>query len=38
LEIDPRQRRFALYSYEQGLSRRQWKPEKLLVPIDSVDL
>jgi 4,5-dihydroxyphthalate decarboxylase len=25
--------RFALYSYEQGLSRRQWKPEELFVPI-----
>ena len=27
--------RFALYSYEQGLSRRQWKPEELFVPINS---
>jgi 4,5-dihydroxyphthalate decarboxylase len=26
--------RFALYSYEQGLSRRQWKPEELFLPID----
>jgi hypothetical protein len=26
--------RFALYSYEQGLTRRQLKPEELFVPID----
>ncbi len=26
--------RFALYSYEQGLSRRQWTPEELFLPID----
>jgi 4,5-dihydroxyphthalate decarboxylase len=26
--------RFALYSYEQGLSRRQWKPEELFVPVN----
>ena len=25
--------RFALYSYEQGLSRRHWQPEDLFVPI-----
>jgi 4,5-dihydroxyphthalate decarboxylase len=25
--------RFALYSYEQGLSRRHWQPEELFVPI-----
>jgi 4,5-dihydroxyphthalate decarboxylase len=29
--------RFALYSYEQGLSRRQWKPEELFVPINEND-
>ena len=28
--------RFALYSYEQGLSRRQWKPEELFVSISDV--
>jgi len=27
--------RFALYSYEQGLSRRQWRPDELFVPINS---
>jgi 4,5-dihydroxyphthalate decarboxylase len=26
--------RFALYSYEQGLSRRQWRPDELFVAID----
>ncbi len=29
--------RFALYSYEQGLSRRQWTPEELFVPINGGD-
>ncbi len=29
--------RFALYSYEQGLSRRQWQPEELFVPINASD-
>ena len=29
--------RFALYSYEQGLSRRRWTPEELFVPINSDD-
>lgn len=28
--------RFTLYSYEQGLSRRQWKPEELFVPIGDI--
>jgi len=28
--------RFALYSHEQGLSRRQWTPEELFVPISDV--
>ena len=28
--------RFALYSYEQGLSRRQWTAEELFVPISGV--
>ncbi len=28
---------FALYSYEQGLSRRQWTPEELFVPINDND-
>jgi 4,5-dihydroxyphthalate decarboxylase len=28
--------RFALYSYEQGLSRRQWQPEELFVAINDV--
>jgi 4,5-dihydroxyphthalate decarboxylase len=27
--------RFALYSYEQGLSRRQWQPEELFVTINN---
>lgn len=35
LEVDPHQGRHALYSYEQGLSRRQWTPEELFVPIDA---
>jgi 4,5-dihydroxyphthalate decarboxylase len=26
--------RFALYSYEQGLSRRQWRPEELFLPMN----
>jgi 4,5-dihydroxyphthalate decarboxylase len=26
--------RFALYSYQQGLSRRQWSSEELFLPID----
>jgi 4,5-dihydroxyphthalate decarboxylase len=29
--------RFALYSYEQGLSRRQWTPEELFVSINGGD-
>ena len=29
--------RFALYSYEQGLSRRQWKPEELFMPINGTE-
>jgi 4,5-dihydroxyphthalate decarboxylase len=29
--------RFALYSCEQGLSRRQWTPEELFVPINGDD-
>ena len=29
--------RFALYSFEQGLSRRQWTPEELFLPIDGGD-
>jgi hypothetical protein len=28
--------RFALYSCEQGLSRRQWKPEDLFVAISDM--
>ena len=28
--------RFALYSHQQGLSRRQWMPEELFVPISGV--
>jgi len=28
--------RFSLYSHEQGLSRRQWTPEELFVPISDV--
>jgi len=28
--------RFALYSYEQGLSRRQWTAEELFVPIGAL--
>ena len=28
--------RFALYSHEQGLSRRQWTAEELFVPISNV--
>jgi 4,5-dihydroxyphthalate decarboxylase len=29
--------RFALYSYEQGLSRRKWQPEELFVAINGTD-
>jgi len=38
--LDPNRKniqRFALYSYEQGLSRRQWQPEDLFVPINDDD-
>jgi 4,5-dihydroxyphthalate decarboxylase len=30
--------RFAFYSHEQGLSRRQWSPEDLFVPIDDATI
>jgi 4,5-dihydroxyphthalate decarboxylase len=30
--------RFALYSYEQGLSRRKWNPEELFVPIREITI
>jgi 4,5-dihydroxyphthalate decarboxylase len=38
--LDPNRKnieRFATYSYEQGLSRRQWTPEELFVPINGHD-
>ncbi len=30
--------RFALYSHEQGLSRRQWQAEELFIPLNESDL
>jgi 4,5-dihydroxyphthalate decarboxylase len=30
--------RFALYSYEQGLSRRLWQPEELFMPLEDGDM